>query len=48
MNPSVIHNSYIAIRMIISYGKVPKKINLKEERFILAHSFRGFNPWSLG
>jgi hypothetical protein len=22
--------------------------NLKEELFILAHSFRGFSPWSLG
>jgi hypothetical protein len=26
---------------------MPKKINLKEERFILAPGFRDFNPWML-
>jgi hypothetical protein len=29
-------------------GKIPAKINLKEEGFILAHGFRGFSPQSLG
>jgi hypothetical protein len=28
--------------------KIPKINNLKEERFILAHGFRGFNSWLLG
>jgi hypothetical protein len=28
--------------------KITEKINIKEERFILAHSFRGFHPWLLG
>jgi hypothetical protein len=27
--------------------KIPEKNNLKEERFILAHGFRGFILWSL-
>jgi hypothetical protein len=25
-----------------------EKINSKKERFVSAHSFRGFSPWSLG
>lgn len=28
--------------------KIPEKNNLKEERFILVHGFRGFGPWPLG
>jgi hypothetical protein len=28
--------------------KLSEKNNLKEEGFILAHSFRGFSPWSIG
>jgi hypothetical protein len=28
--------------------KTPKKTNLKEERFILAHGFRGFNLMAAG
>jgi hypothetical protein len=27
--------------------KIPEKNNLKEERFIVAHSFKGFSSWSL-
>jgi hypothetical protein len=27
--------------------KTPERNNLKEERFIWAHSFRNFNPWSI-
>jgi hypothetical protein len=26
--------------------KIPEQNSLREERFILAHSFRGFRPWS--
>jgi hypothetical protein len=25
-----------------------RKSTLKEERFVLAHGFSGFNPWSAG
>jgi hypothetical protein len=28
--------------------KIPDRDNFREEGFILAHSFRGFSPWSLG
>jgi hypothetical protein len=28
--------------------KIPKKSNLKEERFILAHAFRSFSAWLYG
>jgi hypothetical protein len=28
--------------------KIPEKTNLKEEEFILAHSFRGLCPWLVG
>jgi hypothetical protein len=28
--------------------KIPEEVNLWEERYILAQSFRGFSPWSLG
>jgi hypothetical protein len=28
------------------YDKILEIINLKEERFILAHSFRDVSPWS--
>jgi hypothetical protein len=28
--------------------KIPDVNNLQEERFILAHGFRGFGPWSTG
>jgi hypothetical protein len=29
-------------------SKYLRKINLKDERFNLAHSFRSLRPWSLG
>jgi hypothetical protein len=32
---------------VASY-KIRKKTILEEERFILAHTFRGFNPWLAG
>jgi hypothetical protein len=28
--------------------QIPEKNDLKEERFVSVHSFRGFNPWSPG
>lgn len=27
--------------------KIPEKNNLKEEKFILVHGFRGFSAWSV-
>jgi hypothetical protein len=30
-----------------SFKVISEKINLKEERFILIHSFKGFSPCSL-
>jgi hypothetical protein len=30
------------------YNKTPEKNNLRKERSILAHDFRGFSSWSLG
>jgi hypothetical protein len=27
------------------YDKIPEKINLKEEKFIIAHGFKDFSPW---
>jgi hypothetical protein len=29
-------------------NKIPEKINLKEEKFILTKSFRGYHLWSFG
>jgi hypothetical protein len=39
--------------MAISYfyhqcDKIPDRNNLREERFVVAHGFRGFSPWLLG
>lgn len=30
------------------YDKIPEQINLKEERFVLAHNFKAFSPCSPG
>jgi hypothetical protein len=30
-----------------NYNKIPKIINLKEEKFVLAHNFGDFSPWSV-
>jgi hypothetical protein len=31
---------------VLSLWQIPEKNNLEKERFILAHSFRAFSPWS--
>ncbi|XP_073919315.1 uncharacterized protein isoform X6 [Castor canadensis] len=37
-----------SVLLRLSYDKVPDRNNLQEERFILAHGFRDFGPWSPG
>ncbi|XP_073919062.1 uncharacterized protein isoform X4 [Castor canadensis] len=37
-----------SVLLRLSYDKVPDGNNLQEERFILAHGFRDFGPWSPG
>jgi hypothetical protein len=34
--------------LLSTTDKIHRKINLKEERLVLTHGFRGFGPWSLG
>lgn len=39
------------VSMLVAFhhcDKLPKKINLTEERFILAEGSKGFSPWSAG
>jgi hypothetical protein len=38
----------VLVRFFLSLWQTPEKTIYKEERFILVHGFRGFNPWSLG
>jgi hypothetical protein len=33
---------------LLLLGQRPEKTILKEERFIVVHSFGDFSPWSLG
>jgi hypothetical protein len=32
--------------MLSSMSQIPERNKVKAERFILAHGFRAFNPWS--
>jgi hypothetical protein len=33
---------------VLLLWQIPEKINLREEKFILAHGIRGFSPWLAG
>jgi hypothetical protein len=35
-------------KLSVTVTKYLKEVSLKEKRFIQAHSFKGFSPWSLG
>jgi hypothetical protein len=35
------------VSFFIFVTKILEKNNLRKERFVLAHSFRGFRPWPL-
>jgi hypothetical protein len=35
-------------QLSVTVAKYQKQSTYKEERFILAHSFRGFSPWLIG
>lgn len=35
-------------QLFVAESKVPEKVILKEEKFVVIHGFAGFNPWLTG
>lgn len=44
---AIVMRSYVS-QLFTAVTKTPDSNNLKEQRFVLAHSLTGFNPWLAG